>query len=127
MKTKITLVLVVVTALAVGFVAGKFQASFPWKEHLTSYTFERDAYSASCYTRVLTLWRSGHEDDARDSLEKFLDLSLASLQNIPARAEVDGVRDAILQARDYRAKYPHTSGIAEIDNRVSRTFALLPK
>jgi len=123
MKTKITLVIAVAASLAVGFVAGKFQASFPWREHLASYTFERDAYSASCYTQVLTLWRSGHEDDAKNTLERSLDLSLASLQDIPTTAETGRIRDAIIQARDYRTKYPLDKTSPELEARIQKVLA----
>lgn len=123
MKVKITLIIAVTISLLVGFVAGKLQASFPWREHLASYTFQRDAYSTSCYTQVLTLWRNGHEDDARNALERSLDLSLSSLQNIPERAASGDIRDAILQARDYRAKYPWDKTPPELKTRIQKVFA----
>jgi hypothetical protein len=125
MKTKFTLIVLLTASLAVGFVAGKFQASFPWRDHLASYTFRRDAYSADCYTQVLTLWRSGHEDDARSALDRYLDLSLASLQNVPASAVSGDMRGTILRAKEYRAKYPAGETAPELESRIQKVFSMV--
>lgn len=87
----------------------------------------RDATDVMTTVRILQSLRSGDTNAAIRMLESQLDGAL-----IPFSAPSTGPRDAkhdkiLIIARDYRAKYPHTSGSPEIDNGVSRTFSLLPK
>ena len=87
----------------------------------------RDATDIVTTIRILQSLRSGDTNAAISFLESRLDGSLISF-SVPSTRPRDTKYDKILaMARDYRAKYPHTSGIPDIDSGVSRTFSLLPK
>ena len=58
MKTKVTITVSVVAALAIGFLVGKFQASSSWSELYARYTYERDAGIAADNVEVLKSLRS---------------------------------------------------------------------
>ena len=88
---------------------------------------ERDATEIATMVRILQSIRSGDTNAAIRLLETRLDGALISF-SVPSTSPRDTKHDKILvMARDYRAKYPHTTGIPDIDNGVSRTFSLLPK
>jgi hypothetical protein len=87
----------------------------------------RDATDIATTVRILQSLRSGDTNAAIKFLESRLDGALIPFC-VPSTGPRDTNYDKILaMARDYRAKYPHTSGVPDIDNGVSRTFSLLPK
>jgi hypothetical protein len=84
---------------------------------------ERNATEILTTVQILYNLRSGQTNDAMRMLETRLDAALLTFA-----ASSDGSRDAnynksLKMAREYRAKYPHTSGIPEIDNSVTRAFS----
>jgi hypothetical protein len=122
MKPKVTLTVSVVAALAVGFLAGKFQASSSWSELYTRYTYERDAGIAADNAEVLKSLRGGHEADGMNLLEQSLDLSLLSLDHFPRKQWTPPVSAAIIQVRAYRAKYPWDKTPPQIDESIQRVL-----
>jgi hypothetical protein len=122
MKTKFTLIVTVIAGLVMGFLAGRIQTVKWYREEVfTPYIYQRDAGNVDYFSHLLTSLRSGHTEEAITSLEQSLDNSLLSLQNLPAGAETrhivclrdltaeadtNSIRDAILQARDYRTQNP---------------------
>jgi hypothetical protein len=87
----------------------------------------RDATDIATTVQILQSMRSGDTNAAISLLETRLDGALISFST-PSANPRDAKYDQILaMARDYRAKYPHASGVPDIDNGVSRTFSLLPK
>jgi hypothetical protein len=88
---------------------------------------ERDAADIATTVRALENLRAGQTNDAIRLLETRLDGVLINFG-----ASSDGLRDtnydnSLKMAKRYRAKYPHTSGIPEIDNDVTRAFSLSAK
>jgi hypothetical protein len=88
---------------------------------------ERDATEIATTVRILYQLRSGQTNDAMRMLETRLDGALVAFG-----ASSEGLRDvnydkSLKMAKEYRTKYPHTSGVAEIDNGVTRAFSLTPK
>ena len=126
MNTKFTLIISVAASLVVGFVAGKIQ-TVRWhrEEVMTPYIYQRDAGNAEHYSEVLTSLQTGHDADARVSLERSLDLALASLQNLPASAVTGDIRSAIRQAKEYRAKYPGGETTPELESRIQKVFSMV--
>ncbi len=87
----------------------------------------RDATDITVTVQVLDFLRSGRTNDAIKLLETRLDDAL-----ITFCAPSDGPRDSkydknLKMAKEYRTKYPHTSGVPEVDTAVSRAFDSLPK
>jgi hypothetical protein len=88
---------------------------------------ERNATEMVTTVRILYNLRSGQTNDAIRLLETRLDAALLAFG-----ATSDGPRDtnydkSLKMAKEYRAKYPHTSGVPEIDNGVTRAFSLSAK
>jgi len=122
MKTKVTITVSVVAALAVGFLAGKFQTSSSWAKLYTRYTYDRDAGISADNAEVLKSLRSGHEADGMKLLEQSLDLSLLSLDHFPRKQWTPPISAAIIQVRAYRVKYPWDKTPPQIDESVQRVF-----
>jgi len=94
---------------------------------VTAMRSERDATEIATTVRILYHLRSGQTNDAMRMLETRLDSALLAFG-----APSDGLRDtnhdkSLKMAKEYRTKYPHTSGVADIDNGVTRAFSLTPK
>lgn len=87
----------------------------------------RDVTDIVMTVRILQSLRSGDTNAAISLLESRLDGALISFSTPSASPRVAKYDKILAMARDYRAKYPRTSGIPEIDNGVTRTFRLLPK
>ena len=87
----------------------------------------RDATDIAVTVRVLDSLRSGRTNDAIKLLETRLDGALMTF-GAPSDGPRDSKYDKILKmAKEYRTKYPHTTGVPEIDTGVSRAFDSLPK
>ena len=126
MKAKVILIFAVVASLTIGFLAGRIQTVTWYREHvIRPYILQRDAGNAGYYSQVLTSLRSGHQADASNSLERSLDLALASLQHLPASAATGDIRSAILLSRDYRAKYPVDKTSPELEPRIQKVLSLV--
>jgi hypothetical protein len=123
MKTKITITVSVAAALAVGFLAGKFQASSSWAELYTRDTYQRTAGDAGSSALLLTYLRTGHQTDALNSLEMSLDGALLSLDHLPRKQWTPSIRAAVIQARAYRLKYPWDKTPPQIEPSVQRALA----
>jgi hypothetical protein len=120
-----TLVLgIVVGGLLVGFVFG-------WYLKFTASGMEaRACTSAAQSIRLLEHLREGDAQSRIDSLEVQLDGDLVSLWAFYKDAP-PGKRDPhflklLGKIRDYRAKYPHTTGHAELDHTVAEVLAWAP-
>ena len=87
----------------------------------------RDVTDIATTVRILQSLRSGDTNAAISLLETQLDGALISFSTPPANSRDTKYYQILAMARDYRAKYPHASGVPDIDNEVSRTFSLLPK
>jgi hypothetical protein len=122
MKPKVTITISVVAALAVGFLAGKFQASSSWAELYTRDTYQRDASDAAQFAEVLKSLRSGHEVDGMNLLEQSLDFSLFDLDHWPRKQWTPPIRAALIQVRAYRVKYPWDKTPPQIDESVQRAL-----
>src|ERR1017187_6763956 len=108
MKTKITIIVSLIVSLAVGFLAGKFQASSSWSQLYAHNVYQRAAGDAAFFATVLTDLRGGRQDDGLNMLERSLDGSLLSVapDHIPAAERTKPIESEILQAQAYRPKYP---------------------
>jgi len=122
MKTKTTITISVVAALAAGFLAGKFQESSSWEELNAHDYYQRNAGEAWFYAVVLTELRSGLKADAIDKLESSLDGSLLSLDHLPVKERTESIRLGIIQARDYRNKYPWDATPPKIEPSIQRVL-----
>jgi hypothetical protein len=122
MKTKTTITILVSAALAAGFLAGKFQASSSWNESNAQDYYQRAAGDAYFYAMVLSELRSGLEADAIDKLEHSLDGSLLSLDHLPVKQRTESIRLGIIQARDYRNKYPWAGTPPKIEPGIQRVL-----
>jgi|GEM_PF-2906443 len=88
---------------------------------------ERDATDIALTIRVLDGLRSGRTNDAIKLLETRLDGALMTF-GAPSDNPRDSKYDKILRiAKEYRTRYPHATGVPEIDTGVSRAFDALPK
>jgi len=122
MKSYITII-ISVAALAVGFLAGKFQASSSWAQVYAHDVYQRAAGDAYLYASLLGSLRGGHEAEGMSRLEQSLDLSLINLDHLPVKQRTESVRVAIGQVRAYRAKYPWQGTSPQIDEIVQRVLA----
>ena len=88
---------------------------------------ERDVTDIAVTVRVLDSLRSGRTNDAIKLLETRLDGALMTF-SAPSGTPRDSKYDKILKmTKEYRTKYPHTTGVPEIDTGVSRAFDSLPR
>jgi hypothetical protein len=122
MKTKITITVSIIIALAIGFVAGKMQATTSLYELFTRTGYERVAGDAVHDTTLLTQLRSGHQDSVIKSLEQSLDDSLFSLDHYPQRQWTPSIHNAIVQVRAYRVKYPWDGTDSQMEPSVQRVL-----
>ncbi len=87
----------------------------------------RDAIEIVVSVRILESVRSGRTNDAIRLLETRLDGALMTF-GAPSNGPRETKYDKILKmAKEYRAKYPYTSGFPGIDTGVSKAFDSLPK
>jgi len=122
MKTKVAITVSVVAALAIGFLAGKFQASSSWAELYTRDTYQRYAGDVGNSATLLTWLRTGHEADAVNSLEMSLDGALLGLDHVPRKQWTPSIRAALIQARAYRVKYPWDKTPPQIEPSIQRAL-----
>lgn len=88
---------------------------------------EQNATEVGFTVAILDSLRSGRTNDALQLLETRLNGALITFGVSPA-SERDAKYDKILKmAKEYRSKYPHKSGISEIDTGVARAFDSLPR
>jgi hypothetical protein len=88
---------------------------------------EQKATDVAITVRILESLRSGNTKTAIKLLETGLDGALITF-SVPSSNPRDTEYDKILEtAKKYRAQYPYSSGIPDIDNGVNRTFSLLSK
>jgi hypothetical protein len=106
MKSKIILIVSVVGSLAVGFLAGHFQAANSWKHKLYDGFYSECGVDAFVYSGVLSDLRGGNKDAALTTLEDHLDLSLARLQPLIGQQRNSVVEYGIRRARNYRLEHP---------------------
>lgn len=122
MKTKISITVSVVIALAIGFAAGKFQASSDWAELYAHDAYQRAAGDAGSSATLLTWLRTGHETDVQNFLERSLDSALLSLDHLPRKQWTPAIRASVIQARSYRLKYPWDGTPPEIEPGIQRAL-----
>ncbi|HWD92802.1 MAG TPA: hypothetical protein VG938_10670 [Verrucomicrobiae bacterium] len=88
---------------------------------------EHNAGDIAMNVRILRDLRSGKTNEAIDLLETQLDGDLVTFA-YPDSLKHDSKYDKFLrQAKEYRTKYPHKSGNAEIDATIARAFDTISK
>jgi len=122
MNTKIIITVSVVTALAVGFLAGKFQASISWSRLHSDYAYQQTADDVGIYAKVLADLRGGHQADAMNFLEQSLDSGLSGLDQLPRGQWTQFTRAAVIKARAYRVEHPWDETAQQIEPSVQRAL-----
>jgi hypothetical protein len=122
MNTKITITVSVVTALTVGFLAGKFQASISWSRLHSHYAYQQTAVDVGIYANVLAELRGGHQADAMNFLEQSLDSGLSGLDQLPREQWTPFIRAVVIKARAYRVEYPWDKTPQQIEPSVQRAL-----
>ena len=127
MKSKLTLIVAVVVALVVGFLAGRYQAGRVWNSSFEWFVHTDASNQAHFWIRALSYLRDGQQEKAADFMEARLDGSLLTFITYerlrPEERNEAGMR-AIQVARDYRSKHPFQSTTPEIRDGVQRVLAL---
>jgi hypothetical protein len=123
MKTKIILIVSVVASLAVGFLAGHFQAATSWKHRLYDDFYTRSGADAFVYAGVLADFRGGNTDAGYTLLEQHLDLSLARVEPLSVQQRDPVVAAGIRKARDYRLDHPWHGSVPAIEEAAGRVLA----
>ena len=95
---------------------------------MRNYLFWHRAYSSQELNRVvliLTQFREGDSTNGVTMLEKCLDGSLIGTAGVDAELNdrTNGVPTYIQEAHDYRAKYPWTNSVPEIDAKVRKILS----
>ena len=93
-----------------------------------NYLFWHRVYSSQELDRavlILTQFREGNSTNGITMLEKCLDGSLisAAASDADLKDTTNGVSAYIQEAHDYRAKYPWTNSVPEIDVKVRRILS----
>jgi len=129
MKTKLAIILVVSAALVAGYFLGCHQTKKSMRQSMMrNYLFWHRAYSSQELDRVvliLTQFREGDSTNGVTMLEKCLDGSLIGTAGVDAELNdrTNGVPTYIQEAHDYRAKYPWTNSVPEIDAKVRKILS----
>jgi hypothetical protein len=121
MKKYITIIIAVI-ALAVGFVAGRFQASNSSEKIYTHLFYQRTAGDARAYADVLTDLRNGREAEAMSKLERGVSYCVFPLEHLSASQRAE-FQKQIDEVRVYRTKYPWQESSPQIDEGVQRVLA----
>ena len=130
MKSKTAIGLVFMAVLVTGYFLGRYQAERTWSQiglHLVADTFHRcTSQETSRDVKILTLIREGHQNDGLNALEKCLDGSLmaAAGSDDDLKIKKDWVPTYVQEAHDYRAKYPWTNSVPELDAKVRGILSL---
>ena len=122
MKTKSIIIVSVAIALAVGFLAGRFQASMSWSRLYSHYAYRTCATDVGIYAKVLADLRGGQQSDAMSFLEQSLDSGLSGLDQLPRENWTPAIRAAVTKARDYRVTHPWDKTQQQIGPSVQRSL-----
>jgi hypothetical protein len=121
MKSKALILAVAVVALVVGFFAGRWHTAASWNRFFEHYVYQRDSVDIQCFTRALTYFRDGKQDDALMVLETHLDgsiITFVTYDRVPPAQREEFVSRAIGVAREYRSQHPWKSSSSEVDQSV---------
>lgn len=128
-KTKLTLIVVFAAAFAAGYFLGcnqtKEAMSQSWKR---SYLHQMRANCDSELQRtilILTAFRESNPSNGVVMLESRLDGNLLTAAgcDVELQANFSGTPSYIQVAHDYRAKYPWTNPVSEIDAKVRKILS----
>jgi hypothetical protein len=121
MKTYITIIISVV-ALAVGFMAGKLQASGSWSNIYKQGYYGNNGANVRLASMALLFLRSGDKDSCERYLENSLDVALFSLAPMPVKLRTQDIQAAINQAQTYRTKYPWQGTSPQMEASVEKVL-----
>jgi hypothetical protein len=128
MKTKLAIVLVIFAAFVAGYFLGCDQTKKSMRQSMMrSHLFWHRVYSSQELDRVvliLTQFREGNPTNGVTMLEKCLDGSLiAAASDADLKDATGGIPTYVQEAHDYRAKYPWTNSVPEVDVKVRRILS----
>ena len=126
MKSKLSITLVLIVALVIGFLFGRFHAFACWDRFFADYVRAHESLEAEQSVIVLTELREGRQGQALNALETRLDGSLMEFlryQKVPPKRRDVVVLRAIHAARDYRAKYPWSSSSSGVNQGVQTVLS----
>ena len=123
MKTKIILIVSMVASLAVGFMAGHFQAANSWKHKLYDGFYTQSGGEAFVCAQALKDLRGGDTDAGFTLLEQHLDMCLAHVEPLPTQERDGAVAAGIRKARDYRLEHPWNGSPPVIEEAAERVLA----
>ena len=123
MKSKVLLLVVAVVALVGGFFLGRWHTAASWNRFFEHYVYRRDSLDIQRFTRVLTYFRDGKQDDALMVLETHLDgsiITFVTYDRVPPAQREEFVPRAIAVAREYRSQHPWKSSNGEVAESVQK-------
>lgn len=128
---RISITLMIVTALAVGGVARFFFASHRYgrtaKDIISAYEFGQAADTLDALRNL----RAGNTNAVFDALENDLDSSIITVRGIlndyPTIENAKDYTNLLFRIVGYRSKYPYHSDITNMDASVSEILAVAKK
>ncbi len=123
MKSKVIILAVAVVALVVGFFVGRWHTAASWNQFFEHYVYQRDSNDIQRFTRALTYFRDGKQDDALMVLETHLDgsiITFVTYDSVPPAQREEFIPRAIAVAREYRSQHPWKSSNAEVAESVQK-------
>jgi hypothetical protein len=130
MMTKPKAIILACSALLFGIIIAGLLASYVFVGYVkfTASGMQAQAYtSAAQSVRLLDHLRQGDAQSLIEQLETQLDGDLVSFwgfyKDTPAEKRDPHLLKLLAKIRDYRAKYPHTSGHAELDQTIQEILA----
>jgi aspartyl/asparaginyl beta-hydroxylase (cupin superfamily) len=129
MKTKLAIVLVISAAFVAGYFLGCDQTKKSMRQSIMrNHLFWHRVYSSHELDRVvliLTQFREGNPTNGVTMLEKCLDGSLiaAAASDADLKDSTGGIPTYIQEAHEYRAKYPWTNSVPEVDAKVRKILS----
>ena len=126
MKSKVILIVAVVAALVIGFLAGHIQTTREFSRSLEWMAFFHQFQETHFVVQTLERLRDGRHAEGLEYLEARLDGSLRVLRPWLETVQSSKTGDSVFfsatkVAREYRAKYPHSTPDPEVHRALSLT------
>jgi hypothetical protein len=128
MKSRFLILALAVVALVGGFFLGTWRTAASWNRLFEHYVYQRDSLDIQRFTRALTYFREGKQEDALMVLETHLNgsiITFVTYDQVPPAQREEFVPRAIAVARAYRSQHPWKSSSGDVDESVKKVLETL--